>query len=95
MAFLCFNPRDDLNISHSDSSEFEANWIEFRSQNNKTFLIAVVNGHPRKWNDAEFLEYPTNIITNKLRKEMKTVIITGDFNINLLNINSDEYTENL
>ena len=91
---LSFNPREDLNISHSDNnSEFEANWIETKSQNNKNFLIAVVYRHPRKRNDVEFLEYLANTISNKLRKEKKTVFITGDFNINLLNIDSCEYTE--
>ena len=92
---LSFNSRDDLNISHSDNnSEFEANWVEIKSQNNKTFLIAVVYRHPRNRNDMEFLEYLRITITNKLRKEKKTVFITGDFNINLLNIDSDQYTEN-
>ena len=32
---------------------------------------------------------------NKLRKEKKTVLSTGDFTINLLNIDLDEYTENV
>ena len=33
-------------------------------------------------------------ISNKLRKEKKTVLITGDFNSNLLNIDLDECAEN-
>ena len=91
---LSFNTREDLNTSHSDNnSEFEANWIEIKSQSNKNFLIAVVYRHPKKRNDVEFLEY-LNTISSKLRKEKKTVFITGDFNINLLNIDSDDYTEN-
>ena len=95
---LSSHPREDLNISHSDnSSEFEATWIKIKSQNNKNFLIAIIYRHPmtsaKKRNDVEFLEYLTNIISSKLRKEKKTVFITGDFNINLLNIDSDEYTE--
>ena len=31
---------------------------------------------------------------SKLKKETKMMLITGDFNFNLLNIDSDEYTEN-
>ena len=92
---LSFIPREDLNIWHSNNnSEFEANWIEIQSQNNKNFLIAVLYRHPRKRKDTELLEYLTNIICNKLKKEKKTILATGDFNINLLNIDSDEYTEN-
>ena len=79
---LSFNPREGFNISHLDnSSEFEANWIKIKTQNNKNFLIAVIYRHLRKRNDVEFLEYLTNVISSKLRKEKKTVFITGDFNI--------------
>ena len=93
---LVFQPREDLNISHRDNdSEFEANWIEIKTQTNNNFLIAVLYRHPQKKNDAKFLEYLTNVISNKIRKENKTVFITGDFNINLLNIDSDEYTETI
>ena len=91
---ICFTPRTDLDLSHfDDECEFEANWIELLSKNNKNSLVAVVYRHPRKKNDTKFLEYLTNTISRKIRKEKKTVFIVGDFNINLLNIDSDEYTE--
>ena len=91
---LFFTPRTDLDFSHSDNEcEFEANWIEIQSKNDKNSLVAVVYHHPRKKNDNKFLEYLTNTLSKKIRKEKKTVFITGDFNINLLNIDSDEYTE--
>ena len=39
----------DLDFSHSDKEcEFEANWIEIQSKNNKNSLVAVVYSHPRK-----------------------------------------------
>ena len=89
-----FSPRMDLDFSHSDTeSEFEANWIEIQSKHDKNSLVAVVYRHPRKNNDNKFLEYLTNTLSKKIRKEKKVVFITGDFNINLLNIDSDEYTE--
>ena len=44
-------------------------------------------------NDNKFLEYLTNTISKKIKKEKKTVFIVGDFNTNLLNIDSDEHTE--
>ena len=89
-----FTPRTDVDFSHSDNEcEFEANWIEIQSKNDKNSLVAVVYRHPRKTNDNKFLEYLTNTLSKKLRKEKKTAFITGDFNINLLNIDSDEYTE--
>ena len=60
---LSFIPREDLNICYSNNnSEFEANWIEIQSQNNKNFLIAVIYRHPRKRKDTEFLDYLTNSI---------------------------------
>ena len=43
-------------------------------------------------NDYDFLNYISNTISSKIKKEKKAVIITGDFNINLLNIDSDDYT---
>ena len=44
-----FTPRTDLDFSHSDNKcEFEANWIEIQSKNNKNSLVAVVYHHPRK-----------------------------------------------
>ena len=90
---ICFTPRPDLDISFSDnSSEFEASWIEITNQGNKNFLIAVIYRHPRMKNDNDFLNYISNTISNKVRNEKKTVFITGDFNINLLNIDSDDYT---
>ena len=46
-----------------------------------------------KRNDTEFLEYLTDSISNKLPNEKKTVVIPGNFNINLLNIDLDEYAE--
>ena len=70
--------RENLNIFHSDNnSEFEANWIEIQTQNNKYFLIAVIYCHARKRNDAELLEYLTNIICNKLRKEKRRSYLQG------------------
>ncbi len=70
---VCFTPRTDLDISHSDNDcEFEANWIEIQSTNNKNSLIAVVYRHPRKKNDNKFLEYLNNIISRKIRKKSKS-----------------------
>ena len=84
-----------MNICYSNNnSEFDANWIEIQSQNNKNVLIAVIYRHPRKRKDTEFLEYLTNSICSKLKKEKKTILIMGDVNFNLLNRDSDEYTEN-
>ena len=56
-------------------------------------MVPAVYCHPRKKNDNKFLEYLNNIISRKIRKEKKIVFIVGDFNINLLNIDSDDYTE--
>ena len=90
---ICFIPRPDLDISYSDNkSEFEASWIEITNHSNKNFLIAVIYRHPRMKNDYNFFNYISNTISSKIKKEKKAVIITGDFNITLLNTDSDDYT---
>ena len=82
-----------MDISYSDSkSEIEASWIEITNHSNMNVLIAVIYRHPSMKNDYDFFNYISNTISSKMKKEKKAVIITGDFNINLLNTDSDDYT---
>ena len=53
----------------------------------KHFIIASVYRHPYK-NETAFLDYLQKTL-QKIKKENKTVFITGDFNYNLLNSGND------
>ena len=75
--------RKDLNIIHkSKFSEFETNWIEVINSKNQNIIIGVIYRHPRP-KDGEFLNYLKQTL-RAIDKEKKKVILTGDFNLNLL-----------
>ena len=75
--------RKDLNIIHkSKLSEFETNWIEVINSKNQNIIIGVIYRHPRP-RDGEFLNYLKQTL-RAIDKEKKKVILTGDFNLNLL-----------
>ena len=92
---ITFLPRTDLDYSFAGKDcEFEANWIEIKASPKSSYLIGVIYRHPRKKQDDKFIDYRTNTVLNKVRKENKTAFITGDFNINLLQYDRDTYTDN-
>ena len=73
-----FNILNTLNNSFKDENcEFYAFWIEFDNT-----VLGVIYNHPRK-NPTKFLEYLDDTL-KKLRKENKQVLISGDFNLDLL-----------
>ena len=82
---LSFVPREDLNkhVCNVDS-EFETEWIEIISprQSKKNFVIGSFYRHPNR-SDKSFLQYLQTIL-NKIKKENKIFIMSGDFNYNLL-----------
>ena len=72
---------------YDNTFEFGAKWIEIINKNKKNFIIASVYRHPYK-NETAFLDYLQKTL-QKIKKENKTVIITGDFKYNLLNSGND------
>ena len=78
---------------HDHEHEFEATWIEIINEKGKNFMVASIYRHPSK-DDSPFIKY-LNGTFNKITNENKTVIITGDFNINLLNHKHDINAINL
>ena len=86
-------PRVDLDKHHYNGiNEFECKWLEIINNNSANTVIASVYRHPSK-KDAFFLEYLTST-QKKLRREHKIIILTGDFNLNLLNYgHNKEVTE--
>ena len=83
---LSFLPRDDITKSLNETNcEFEAIWLEILNKAGKNILIGAVYNHPRK-DSAPFSDYLQSVF-NKIYRENKLVILSGDFNLNLLKHN--------
>ena len=80
---LSFLRRDDLSKASKDKNcEFESLWIEINNPKRKNTLIGVAYKHPCK-DSSGFLKYLGTVL-NKIGRENKLVILSGDFNLNLL-----------
>ena len=67
-------------------------WLEMISPLKDSILIGVIYRHPKQ-KDKEFLQYLSNTL-NKVKMEKKKIILTGDFNLNLLKFDKNkEITE--
>ena len=87
-ANIKFNVREDLNKDFIDNNcEFETFWIEIE----KT-VVGVIYNHPRR-NSTDFLIHLDSVL-KKLSKENKDVIISGDFNLDLLRTDKVKMVEN-
>ena len=81
--------RPDLNIKLKDNDcELETYWTEIMMENQPNRLIGVVYRHPSRKNDKKTIELLNETLI-KIRKENKKVLITGDFNYDLLKHESD------
>ena len=79
--------RNDLNIRRkSQGSEFETCWIEFIHPTNN-IILHVIHHHPKQ-KDKLFLKYLKERLS-KVGRENKKVILTGDFNLNLLKFDTN------
>ena len=75
--------REELNRQHKGkNSEFEAKWIEIVSSTGGNVIIGLMYRHPKQ-NDTAFLQYLKETF-KIIKKENKKIILTGDFNFNLL-----------
>ena len=81
---LSASPRKDLDCSNDD---FETVWIEVDRKNEKNLLFCCVYRHPNS--NVESLTFHLNDILLKVTQSNKLAFIMGDFNVNLLNYNSD------
>lgn len=77
-------PRNDLDKRFKDNkNEFECKWIEIvNDKMNKNMIIGVNYRHPRN-SDTEYKKYLKDVF-KKIKKENKNILLTGDFNYNLL-----------
>ena len=82
-------PRPDLS---KDSTDFESVWVEVENKSGKNYLLCCVYRHPNSSIDT-FSEYLHELFSNPAVCN-KQVFILGDFNIDLLNYNSNTPTTN-
>ena len=80
--------RSDLN---SNSLEYESTWIEIKNKRSKNIVIASIYRHPRN-NFKEFFQYLEKC-SSVVAQENKDSYICGDFNFDLLKIDSDHVTQ--
>ena len=90
---VAFANRSDLDIKHkSNKSEFETKWIEVIGDMDKNIITGVVYSHPKS-KDKDFYDYISKTL-RVIKKEKKTAILCGDFNLNLLNFERNEEVNN-
>ena len=85
---LSYKPRLDLNIYKSN--ELESTFIEILNPK-KLILLCFIYKHP----SMDLNDFNTNYLNNlldKVSKEQKSVFLLGDFNVNLLNYNDHNPT---
>ena len=86
---LTYRLRKDLMMYKS--KEIESTFIELFSNNNSNTVIGCIYKNP-KVPVTKFMEDYLVPLLEKLAKEKKETILMGDFNINILNCNSDRDT---
>ena len=80
--------RVDLNIKNE---EFESTWVEIKNSKSKNIVTGSIYRHPH-YNFEEFFKYLESCLV-KLAKENKEVYLCGDFNFDLLKIDTDSNTQ--
>ena len=78
--------RSNLNIN---SLEYESLWIEIKNTRSKNIVIASIFRHPHN-NFNEFFQYLESCLS-QVMKENEELYICGDFNFDLLKIDTDHY----
>ena len=82
-------PRLDLSKGNAD---FESVWVEVENRNGKNYLLCCAYRHPNSAFDT-FSDYLQEILSSSAVSN-KQIFILGDFNIDLLNYNSNTPTTN-
>ena len=87
---LNYTSRHDLDFKlFNTKSDFECKWIELvqSERGQKNLIVSVHYRHPLN-HDVEYLQYLERVL-KLIKKENKNVLITGDFNYNLLEYETD------
>ena len=83
--------RNDLNLNLYRKKEIQSNFIEIIKPNVRNKNIGCIYKYPNVA-VAEFTSDFINPLLEKLSHEKKEIILMGDFNINILNYDSDKDT---
>ena len=75
-----YSVRHDLN---SSTDESEMLWVEIESDLNNNMICGVVYQHPSS--NLEMFLNKFYLVIGKINQERKLCLISGDFNIDLLN----------
>ena len=75
-----------------DNPDFESVWVEIENNNGKNYLLCCAYRHPNSAIDT-FSDYLQEILSNPAVSN-KQIFIFVDFNIDLLNYNSNTPTTN-
>ena len=86
---LSYKPTNDLCIYKS--TELESTFIEILNPKKTNVIVACIYRHP-DMDLNEFNNYYINNLLDKLSKKKKTVFLSGDFNIGLLNYDQHSLT---
>lgn len=81
--------RDDLSSSLYLANFIESTFAELAPENQTNVIVGCIYKHPSFSIDEFNTVYVTPLL-NKISKEGKNIILMGDFNINLLNENTDK-----
>jgi hypothetical protein len=86
-------PRNDLNELVYRSKLLESTFAEICLPKQSNLIVGSIYKHPSLL-ISEFDQHYLSPLLDKISKENKTIILLGDFNINLLNTISDENISN-
>ena len=85
--------RKDLKVSFYDqNNEFQSYWIEIYNKNSSNIIVGVFYRHPKKLSNTSFSDN-LNKTLDTIKNENKTIVITGDFNYDLLKIDHEPYAK--
>ena len=85
--------RTDLRIKICDQeNEFQSYWIEIFNKNSANILVGCFYRHPKANSDNTFND-SLLITLQKIANENKIIVITGDFNYDLLKLDSDSFVK--
>ena len=87
---LSYIERADLNSK--THGELKSTFVEIEQTKKKNIVCGCIYRHPNS-NIEDFITYMVKVL-DKLNNEDKTVLLMGDFNINLLNYQSDTNVSN-
>ena len=86
---LSYKCRNDLNIYKNN--ELESTFIEIVNPKKSNIIVGVIYRHP-SMDLADFNSNCLNKLLENISKEQKSMFLLGDFNVNLLNYNKHNQT---